>query len=83
MTALVVSVLAQIWPYLLVAGGAIIGLLGYGRSKRLEGVSQQKAKEAEQRARNLDELRKAADAAAAVRPGASELSDPNNRDNWK
>lgn len=57
---------------------AVIGFLGtlvYGAKKA--GVNQQKAKEAEQRERNLDAIKRAADA----KPIGGVQSDPRNRDN--
>lgn len=79
MTALVGSLL----PYIIAGVAAFLALAGFGVKKKREGMALQKAKEAQARADNLAKLKKATDAAAAVRPGdGGELSDPNNRDNW-
>lgn len=79
MTALVASIVATVWPYLIAGGAIILALLGYGAQRKSAGVAEQKAKEAEARAKNLDDIRRSNDAAAGVR--VDELSDPNNRDN--
>jgi len=57
---------------------AVIGFLGtllYGAKKA--GINQQKAKDAEARERNLDAIKRAADA----KPIGGVQSDPRNRDN--
>lgn len=68
LTAIVAAVLA-----------ALAGVFGVYRSGKKAGQNQQKAKEAESRARNLDRIRDAANA----RPIGDIVSDPRNRDNWR
>jgi hypothetical protein len=71
--------------WLTVIAGSAIALLGVlwrmlaGAKKA--GRDEQLAKEAKARAKNLEDVRRAQDAAARVSPDpAGELSDPNNRD---
>lgn len=73
------ALLASVWPYLLAAGAAVIAIFSAYAKGRSAGTDTQKAKEAEARAKNLDDIRRSNDAAAAAR--VDELSDPNNRDN--
>lgn len=72
-----------VWTILgaLVAG--VLALFGFGAKAKKAGVDEQKAKEAEANAKVLDDVRKAADAAGAVRPDDSLSDDPHNRDNWR
>lgn len=56
---------------------ALAGVFGIYRSGHKAGQDKQRAKEAENRAQNLDRIRDAADA----RPRDSVQSDPRNRDN--
>lgn len=56
---------------------ALAGVLGIYRSGHKAGQDKQKAKEAKDRAQNLDRIRDAADAI----PRDSVQSDPRNRDN--
>lgn len=55
---------------------ALAGAFGIYRSGHKAGRDKQKAKEAEDRAENLDRIRDAANA----RPHGDIVSDPNNRD---
>jgi len=64
----------------LIVAGAVAGLGIIWRvlaGVKQSGIDKQKAKEAEQRDRNLEAIKRAADA----RPSGSVLNDPNNRDN--
>ena len=69
-----------------IAGAALAGLLALWRiiaGAKKAGRDEQLAKEAKARAKNLDDVRRAQDAAAGVRPATPEqlLNDPHNRDN--
>ncbi len=65
LTALIASVL-----------GVLAFVSGLLYKTKQAGINQQKAKEAEARAKNLDRIKHAADA----QPNGSVLDDPNNRD---
>lgn len=74
--------------WLTVIAGSAIALLGVlwrmlaGAKKA--GRDEQLAKEAKARAKNLEDVKRAQDAAARVsNDPADELSDPHNRDNWR
>lgn len=61
---------------------ALLGALGYGAKKIQDsGVNKQKAKEAEARAKDLEALKRAADASIGIRPTDKLHDDPRNRDN--
>lgn len=75
------ALLATLMPYLIAAGAALVAIVGVYAKGRSAGADKIKAKEAEKRAENLNDVRRAQDAAAGVRAGdPAELSDPNNRD---
>lgn len=57
---------------------ALAGIFGIYRSGHKAGQDKQKAKEANDRAQNLDRIRDAADAQPR-----DVLSDKRNRDNWR
>lgn len=66
------------------AATVLLSLFGIYKKGESSGVNQQKVKEAEDRGKNLEDVRKAQDAAAAVRPNDGGMSDdPHNRDNWR
>lgn len=58
-------------------GAGLLALWRIFAGVKQSGVDKQKAKEAEARAKNLDRIRRAADA----RPDPDIVSDPRNRDN--
>ena len=57
---------------------ALAGIFGIYRSGHKAGQDKQRAKEAKDRAQNLDRIRDAADAQPR-----DVLSDKRNRDNWR
>ena len=62
---------------------ALGALLGLFKTVQRTGHDKRRAEEAEARAKNLDDVRRAQDAAAGVRPATPEQlhNDPHNRDN--
>lgn len=80
------------WLLSLIPGGGITAAIGgivaalgllFGLFKTVQktGVDKQKAKEAEARAKNLEALKRAADAGIGIRPDdGGVLTDPRNRD---
>lgn len=79
MTALLL-LLKPFLPYVIGAVTLLVGGTGYvwnaKRKARNEGIAEQKAKEAEANAQELDRIR----AAAGAQPSGSVSNDPNNRD---
>lgn len=73
------------WAIVAAIAAGALALFGFGAKAKKAGVDEQKAKEADERAKNLDDVRKAKDAADAVRPADPDSlsDDPNNRDNWR
>ncbi|TAN28854.1 MAG: hypothetical protein EPN31_07545 [Castellaniella sp.] len=54
---MITALLAQIWPYLLAAVGAVAAVLGFGASQRAAGRQQEQAarlQEAQEARRNAD-----------------------------
>lgn len=82
MTALL-FLLKPFLGYIVTGLVALVGAGGYlwnaKRKAKAEGVAEQKAKEAEARAQEIDRIKRAADA----RPAGGLSDDPNNRDNQK
>lgn len=75
---LITGLLSNLWPYIALAGGALLALWQYGRTQKKAGVNEQIAKEAKARDENLKRIKAAAD--AGNRP-PDIVSDPHNRDN--
>ncbi|MDI1266807.1 MAG: hypothetical protein PS018_26440 [bacterium] len=78
MSALITWVLTN--PTILAAVAGAVALIASAwaalRGAKKAGIDEQKAKEAEARAKNLDRIKRAADA----RPSGSLHNDPRNRD---
>lgn len=81
MMELILSVIPGGWLSALGAAvaAAALGIWRIFAAGKKSGRNEQKAKEAENRAKNLDRIRDAADA----RPRDDIMSDPRNRDTWK
>lgn len=78
------ALLTQFWPYLAAAAGALVAIFAVYKKGEKSGKDGMKVKEAEARAKNIEDIKRSQRAADAVKPSAAdELSDPNNRDNWK
>ena len=61
---------------------AVLAAIGVvSRKATLAERNRNAAKEAEARAKNLDQIKKSTDAANRIQPDVGELSDPRNRDN--
>jgi len=78
---MVSALLGQFLPYIIAAGVALAAIAtAYLKGDRA-GANREKAKGAQARADNLQDVKRAQDAAAAVRPDdGGMLNDPNNRD---
>lgn len=81
MSALIGSLLGNIWPYL--AGAAVL-LLGIWRMRagaKKAGINEQKAKQQEADRANIERIKRAGDAGAAIRPDDPGVSnDPHDLD---
>lgn len=78
------SLLNSLWPYLVAAGAAAIALWRILANAKQAGINEQKVKEAAAREKDIQQIKKASDAAAAVRPDDGGMSvDPYNRDRAK
>lgn len=80
------ALLLLLKPFLGYVIPALIAVLGAGgyvwsakRKAKAEGVAEQKAKEAEARAQEIERIK----VAAGARPSGGVSNDPNNRDNQK
>lgn len=71
------ALIAWAWPYLLAAGVALAGAWQLWASGKKAGRNEERATNAAQREKDLDRIKRAADA----RPSADIVSDPYNRDN--
>ncbi|MER1940660.1 hypothetical protein ABS755_08120 [Castellaniella sp. FW104-16D08] len=65
---MIAALLSQIWPYLLVAAGAVAAVLGFGASQRAAGRKQEQAS-------RLQEARKAREKADDVAEKIASLDD--------
>lgn len=72
------SLLSGLWPYLIAGAASLLVAWRAWASIKKSGIDEQKAKEAEQRERDLERIK----AAGAAVPG-SVSDDPFNRDNQK
>ena len=70
------ALFAWAWPYLLAAGAGLFGLWRVYASGKQSGINQERASNAAQRDKNLDRIKRAADA----RPDRGVQDDPFNRD---
>lgn len=70
------ALLSVLWPYILMAGAALGVVWGMLASARKAGRDEQKAKEGEARAENLQRIKDA----AAARPAGGVSDDPHNLD---
>lgn len=78
------TLFAQFWPYLAAAAGALVAVFAVYKKGEKSGKDGMKVKEAEARAKNIEDIKRSQRAADAVKHDpAGELSDPNNRDNRK
>jgi len=71
------ALIAGAWPYLLAAGVALAGAWQLFASGKRAGRDAERASNARQREKDLDRIKRAADA----RPTTDIVSDPFNRDN--
>ena len=70
------ALIAWAWPYLLAAGVALAGAWQLFASGKRAGRDAERANNAKQREKDLDRIKRAADA----RPTVGVQDDPNNRD---
>ena len=71
------ALIAWAWPYILAAGVVAAGVWQSYSSGKKAGRNEKEVEAAQERAKDLDRLRSAADA----RPTTGLQDDPNNRDN--
>ena len=71
------ALIAWAWPYLLAAGVALAGAWQLWASGKKAGRNEERATSAAQREKDLDRIKRAADA----RPRGGVSDDPYNRDN--
>jgi len=71
------ALIGWVMPYLIAAGAALFGVWRLWAAGKSAGRNEERAKHAEDRANNLDRIKRAADA----RPSGGVHDDPHNRDN--